>query len=97
MQKEKTFHQDRCVAPSAIAFTEREGVPRYKTPRSLSIKEIGDVVEAFKNGAIRAQKAGFDLIEIHGAHGYLISTFLSKATNKREGEYRGAQKTDFAY
>ena len=82
----KTFHQDRCVAPSPIPFTKREGT-RYKTPRTLSRKEICDIVEALKNGAIRAEKAGFDLIEIHGAHGYLISTFLSKATNKREDEY----------
>lgn len=90
----KTFHQDRCVAPSPLPFTTREDT-RYKTPRALSLRELSDVVEAFKDGAIRAEKAGFDIIEIHGAHGYLISTFLSKATNKREDEYGGSPENRF--
>ncbi|MBL4932229.1 NADPH dehydrogenase NamA [Clostridium paridis] len=72
------------VAPSAIPFDDKS-----KTPKELSVNEIKEVVEAFKNGARRAVKAGFDFIEIHGAHGYLINEFLSPLSNKRDDEYGG--------
>lgn len=72
------------IAPSSIAFDEN-----YKVPNEMSIKNIEDVLLAFKKAASRANKAGFDVIEIHGAHGYLISEFLSPITNKREDEYGG--------
>mgnify|MGYP001331196496 CR=1 FL=1 len=48
---------------------------------------MDQIVNAFKNGAQRAKQAGFDVIELHGAHGYLISQFLSPLTNKRTDEY----------
>lgn len=71
-------------APSAIAFNDN-----YRVPTEMTKDDIKNTVEKFKAAAERALKAGFDLIELHGAHGYLISEFLSPLTNKREDEYGG--------
>ncbi|MCM3783830.1 NADH:flavin oxidoreductase/NADH oxidase [Neobacillus mesonae] len=70
------------VAPSAIPFSER-----YEEPRALDNDEVKEMVTAYKEAARRAVEAGFDTIEIHGAHGYLIHQFHSQLTNKREDEY----------
>lgn len=70
------------VAPSAIPFDENS-----KTPRALTTEEVKELVEKFRIAVRRAVKAGFDSIEIHGAHGYLIHQFHSPLTNKREDEY----------
>lgn len=70
------------VAPSPIAFDEN-----YKTPRELTTEEVREMVEKFRLAVRRAVKAGFDTIEIHGAHGYLIHEFHSPRTNKRSDEY----------
>ncbi|WKA60180.1 NADPH dehydrogenase NamA [Planococcus shenhongbingii] len=72
-------------APSAIAFNEK-----YQTPQAMTLEEIEETVQAFKDGAVRAKKAGFDLIELHAAHGYLINQFLSPLTNKRNDDYGGS-------
>lgn len=77
-------------APSAIAFNET-----YKTPIEMTKEDIAYVIQAFKQGAIRAKKAGFDVLEIHGAHGYLISEFLSPLTNKRQDEYGGGPENRY--
>ncbi|MDQ6420420.1 NADH:flavin oxidoreductase/NADH oxidase [Paenibacillus sp. LHD-117] len=77
------------VAPSAIPFDEKS-----KTPRSLSTAEVKGLVEKFCKAVQRAVKAGFDAIEIHGAHGYLIHQFHSPLTNKRDDEY-GKDLTKF--
>ncbi|MEH7547415.1 MULTISPECIES: NADH:flavin oxidoreductase/NADH oxidase [Bacillaceae] len=77
------------VAPSAIPFDEKS-----KTPRALSTEEVKEMVEKFRLAAQRAIKAGVDVIELHGAHGYLIHQFTSAFTNKRTDEY-GQELTKF--
>ncbi len=72
------------LAPSAIPF--REGEP---VPHELSKSEIHGLVEDFAAAARRALEAGFDVIEIHGAHGYLLHEFLSPLSNVRTDEYGG--------
>ena len=72
------------LAPSAIA-NPRKG----DMPRELSVGEINKIIEAFGNAAWRAKEAGFDGVEIHSAHGYLLNQFLSPLTNKRTDEYGG--------
>jgi len=74
------------VAPSPIP------APRGEMPRELSREEISEVVSKFAQAALRAQKAGFDGVEVHGAHQYLITQFLSPWSNKRQDEYGGELK-----
>lgn len=73
------------VAPSALAS---EGAP---VPRALTIAEIRSLVEAWGKAAARANAAGFDMLEIHGAHGYLVHQFLSPVANQRSDEYGGSE------
>jgi NADPH2 dehydrogenase len=80
------------IAPSAIPFNEK-----MKTPQEMSQKDIQETVEAFKQGAERAKKAGYDVIEIHGAHGYLINEFLSPLSNKRSDEYGGSAENRYRF
>lgn len=75
------------VAPSALASPESDPMPR-----ALSRDEIPAVVEAWGEGARRANEAGFDVLEIHGAHGYLIHQFLSPKANRRNDEYGGSDR-----
>ncbi len=72
------------VGPSAIAFDEK-----YKVPAELTRDQIKEIVAAFQAAARRADAAGFDMVEIHGAHGYLINQFLSPHSNHRTDEYGG--------
>jgi len=72
------------VGPSPVPFAERE------TPRELTLGEISEIIQRFARAAERAKKAGFDGIEIHAAHGYLVSQFLSSAFNKRQDGYGGS-------
>ncbi|MEU3294236.1 NADH:flavin oxidoreductase/NADH oxidase [Streptomyces longwoodensis] len=73
------------VAPSAVAFDERHPVPH-----ELTTDQIGDVVQQFVDGARRALAAGFEVVELHGAHGYLIHEFLSPHSNHRTDAYGGS-------
>ena len=72
------------LAPSAIANPRRGDMPR-----EITQQEIGDIVNAFKDAGRRVSEAGFDAVEIHSAHGYLLNQFLSPLTNKRTDEYGG--------
>lgn len=76
---------DDVVGPTSEPFSDT-----FPTPHALTIPEIKEIVQAFKDGAIRALKAGFDTIQIHNAHGYLLQSFISPHTNKRTDEYGGS-------
>jgi 2,4-dienoyl-CoA reductase-like NADH-dependent reductase (Old Yellow Enzyme family) len=73
------------VGPSALAFDAG-----YTVPRELSAAEIAGIVAAFRKSAERALAAGFEVVEIHAAHGYLLHQFLSPFSNTRADEYGGA-------
>ena len=74
------------VAPSAIAFDAASAVPR-----ALERSEICAIAQSWGRAAARAHAAGFDVVEIHGAHGFLIHQFLSPASNTREDDYGGSE------
>jgi 2,4-dienoyl-CoA reductase-like NADH-dependent reductase (Old Yellow Enzyme family) len=73
------------VAPSALPFDDG-----YQTPEALVDHDLGEIIEAFAAAAVRAAHAGFDVIEIHAAHGYLIHQFLSPISNRRDDLWGGA-------
>ena len=73
------------VAPSPIPYMDGERIPH-----ELTVEEIIDLVQDFKNATVRAVEAGFDVIEIHAAHGYLLHEFLSPLSNTRQDEYGGS-------
>jgi len=84
-----------CYAPSALTGHEAVGPSANDTDifpqcREMSLQEIDQVVEAFGKAAGRAQKAGFDGVQLHAAHGYLLSQFLSPFFNKRTDNYGGS-------
>lgn len=81
-RKCESVKTDKIYAPSAIAFNDK-----YRTPVEMTKDDIKNTVDAFVKAFVRAKKAGFDIIEIHAAHGYLISEFLSPLSNKRTDEY----------
>ncbi len=86
----KAYYDDRgsseheLVAPSALPFDEG-----WRVPSSLSASGIQGIVQAFAGAAGRAVEAGFQAIEVHSAHGYLLSEFFSPITNRRDDEYGG--------
>lgn len=80
----KKISGEQIVAPSAI----RENC-NLEVPRELTIPEIRQLVEDFGEAALRAKKAGFDGVEVHGGSGYLVGTFCSPYSNKRSDEYGG--------
>jgi 2,4-dienoyl-CoA reductase-like NADH-dependent reductase (Old Yellow Enzyme family) len=75
----------KTVAPSAISFLDAD-----RTPESLTKEEITRITDLFRAAAKRALTAGFKVIEIHSAHGYLLQEFLSPVSNKRTDEYGGS-------
>ena len=76
---------EKAVAPSAIPYTQE-----WETPETLDKQGIDRIVAAFGGAATRAGAAGFDSVEIHAAHGYLVHEFLSPLSNHREDEYGGS-------
>lgn len=73
------------VGPSALAFADI-----YQTPRALTATDIVAIVKAFADATVRAQKAGFKVVEIHAGHGYLLHQFLSPLSNLRTDQYGGS-------
>ena len=74
------------VAPSPVPCTVLTG---GETPREITVPEIGGLVAKFAEAARRAVAAGFDVVELHGAHGYLLGQFLSPYSNRRDDDYGG--------
>ena len=73
------------MAPSPVPF--RDDTP---LPHELSKEEIKKVARDFAQAAVRAKEAGFKVVEVHAAHGYLLNQFLSPISNKRQDEYGGS-------
>ena len=73
------------VAPSPLPVNQG-----WPVPRPIAYSEIPKIVEMFRSAAARAQNAGADVLELHGAHGYLIHQFLSPITNRRDDAYGGS-------
>jgi 2,4-dienoyl-CoA reductase-like NADH-dependent reductase (Old Yellow Enzyme family) len=73
------------VAPSARGLDKD-----WLVPHALEARELEEVVEAFRRGALRAHAAGFEVLEVHSAHGYLLHSFLSPISNERRDQYGGA-------
>ncbi len=88
----KAVYEGETIAPSAIGFDENA-----KVPKEMDQQDINNTIQAFKDAARRAKEAGFDIIEIHGAHGYLISQFLSPLANKRTDNYGGPRENRFRF
>lgn len=82
-QSHQSVTNNPIVAPSAVPSSGRE------IPKELSLEEINNLINSFANAALRAKIAGFDGVELHGAHGYLINQFISDFTNRRKDEYGG--------
>ncbi|KMY57217.1 MULTISPECIES: NADPH dehydrogenase NamA [Geobacillus] len=80
------------IAPSAVPFDDSS-----PTPKEMTKADIEETVQAFQNGARRAKEAGFDVIEIHAAHGYLINEFLSPLSNRRQDEYGGSPENRYRF
>lgn len=78
------------VAPSPIPYQDGEPLPR-----ELSVEELSGIVESFAKAARRARAIGFDVVEVHAAHGYLLHEFLSPVSNKREDQYGGSLSNRF--
>jgi 2,4-dienoyl-CoA reductase-like NADH-dependent reductase (Old Yellow Enzyme family)/thioredoxin reductase len=76
--------QDKAVAPSAVP-----SIVFRRTPREMTLEEIQEIILAFGAAAARAREAGFDAVEIHAAHGYLLTQFLSAISNRRTDQYGG--------
>lgn len=80
----KSTAQAKGVGPSAIAYGE------FPAPEPLDTAELGSIVDAYRQAAVRADRAGFDCLEIHAGHGYLLHEFLSPISNQRTDEYGGS-------
>ena len=84
-EKDKVEPAWQTIGPSAIPINNSSPVPK-----EMTVEDINKVREDFKKAAQRADKAGFDIIEIHGAHGYLLHSFFSPLSNQRNDQYGGS-------
>ena len=78
------LERGQAMAPSAVPSVVFGGVPK-----EMTIDDIKEIIQSFGAAAVRAREAGFDAVELHGAHGYLLQQFLSAHSNKRTDEYGG--------
>ncbi|MBH5318728.1 NADH:flavin oxidoreductase [Paenibacillus sp. GSMTC-2017] len=85
-------HRERLVAPSPLAFNDD-----YGTPNALNDADIARILDQYRQAAIRSKEAGFDGIELHAAHGYLLHQFLSPITNHRIDSYGGSANRRFHF
>jgi 2,4-dienoyl-CoA reductase-like NADH-dependent reductase (Old Yellow Enzyme family) len=90
------------MAPSAIAINgdsihTPSGRQPYEVPRAIETSEIAGIVKDYQRAARRAKQAGFDGVEIHGANGYLIDTFLQSKTNHRTDRYGGSVENRYRF
>ncbi len=98
-----SFHDGKpAVAPSAIKINEPfihtpTGKQSHEVPRALETDEISRVVDDYRKAAELAKAAGFDGVEIHGANGYLIDTFLQSKTNHRTDQYGGSVENRYRF
>lgn len=86
-RKSITVSGERLVAPTALAYDDYFGMPN-----EITVEEIKGLVQCYADSARRSLAAGFDLIEIHAAHGFLVHQFLSPLTNQRTDEYGGSDE-----
>lgn len=80
------------IAPSAVSFDDKS-----VTPEAMTAEQIKASVRDFQQAAVRAKQAGFDVIEIHAAHGYLINQFLTPLANHRMDEYGGSIENRYRF
>ncbi len=80
----------KVLSPSDVALDMGKHSNLFTAPKPMTQEQIEDVVERFVNTALKAQQAGFDGVEVHAAHGYLLAQFLSPLTNKRTDEWGGS-------
>lgn len=79
------LNKGEAIGPSAIP-----SVVFRQAPKEMTVEDIQEIVASFGQAAVRAREAGFDAVEVHGAHGYLLAQFLSALSNRREDQYGGS-------